>query len=302
MKPPSAPTLVLAVTSAVVILAAGVCFSPLTTTGRRLRAQPLGLSAETAQVTITEPSGAAFHPARGTILVASDEGGLWELALDGTRIDRFDIPGDLEAVAVHPQTGTAFLALERALTVLEYDLNSRQTIRVLHLEPSRGLRFTPHHNPNHEIEGLCIVTEPQRPSRLVIAWESRPARIAVLDADLSPQASEEARRTTERSGRPLSSTIRVQRAFAIGVRQLSGLAYEPGSRLLVALSAQDRTISVCDLHGGVLARFRLTISKPEGICLLPGGAAVITQEDRDRIWFCHGLKQVLAAQCPIAGR
>ena len=134
MKAPPAPYGALALATGLLIVLVGAALSPLTSLGRRLRAEPLSLPTETAPATIPELSGAAYHPARGTILVVSDEGGLVELTPGGAPLDRFDIPGDLEAVAVHPQTGTVFLGLERAETILEYDLDTRQTIRQLRLD------------------------------------------------------------------------------------------------------------------------------------------------------------------------
>ena len=293
MKAIPTPFKVLAPVAALLILLVAAALSPLTPPGRRLRAEPLDLPAESTPTTIPEPSGAAYHPARGTILLVSDEGGILELTPAGTPIGRFDLPGDLEAVAVHPQTGTVFLGLERAAAVLEYDLDARHTIRRLGLDLDRSPGFPKDHNANQEIEGLCVVRQPDGSYRLLIAWESAPARVGTLDADLSPEATEAARQARARDGRPLRQSVRVHSAFAPGPRRLSGLTYEPDLGLLLVLSARDRTITVCDLHGKVAAIYRLSISKPEGICLLPNGDAVITQEDRDKIWFYRGLRQIL---------
>ena len=296
MKAPPAPYGALALATGLLIVLVGAALSPLTSLGRRLRAEPLSLPTETAPATIPEPSGAAYHPARGTILVVSDEGGLVELTPGGAPLDRFDIPGDLEAVAVHPQTGTVFLGLERAETILEYDLDTRQTIRQLRLDLSSWPGFPPHHSLNQEIEGLCIVKRPDGSCRLLMAWESRPARVASLDADLSPAATDSARQACAGDSQPLRHPVRIEEAFAVGPRQLSELTYDAPSQLLLVLSADDRTMSVCDLSGQVLTTYRLDLSKPEGLCLLPNGDAVMTQEDEHKLCFYRGLRQILPAR------
>jgi hypothetical protein len=55
--------------------------------------------------------------------------------------------------------------------------------------------------------------------------------------------------------------------------------------LLLVLSAEERAITACTPEGTTRARYRLDISRPEGICLLPDGTAVICQEDNNTIWF-----------------
>lgn len=276
MKPHASWKWILACVLATLVAAALLTVSPFTTTGRRLLAMPLELPGEPIRVAAAEPSGAAYHPHRGTILVASDEGLIVELSPSGSEVARHGLPGDLEALAVHPETGLVYVAVERGPTILEFDLEAGMVLRQWHLDP-RGLG---HRHPNRQIEGLAIGPGPDGSPALMIAWESHPALVGRLDADLA-----ESRSFPQDNMKITKLSTRIASSFAPGPRQLSGLTYDPPTGLLLVLSAEDRSITACTLDGAIRARYRLNISRPEGICLLPNGDAVICQEDTDTIWF-----------------
>ncbi len=70
-----------------------------------------------------EPSGAAWHPRLGLLLVPDDEGRLAALDPDGGPPRLWRIGGDLEAVAIaDPATPLVYLGIERPETVVEFDL------------------------------------------------------------------------------------------------------------------------------------------------------------------------------------
>ncbi|UCG33066.1 MAG: SdiA-regulated domain-containing protein [Phycisphaerales bacterium] len=286
MKPRLSRKWTLACVLTLPVAAALLTVSPLTSTGRRLRAMPLDLLRQPAQATVVEPSAAAYHPNRGTVLVASDEGLIVELSLSGAELARYELAGDLEGLAVHPETGLLYAAFEQDPRILEFDLDVGEVLRQWCVEaPELAPR-----DPNRQIEGLAIAPGPNGSPALLIAWEARPALVARLDADLTPARSFPADNTND-----FNLPTRIASSFAPGPPQLSGLSYDPPTGLLLVLSAQDRTITACTPEGAIRARYRLDISKPEGICLLPDGDAVICQEDKDTIWFYRGFRGLLAS-------
>jgi uncharacterized protein YjiK len=287
MKPGRSWKRILACLLALPVAAALLTVSPLTTTGRRLRAVPLELPREQAHARVVEPSAAAYHPRRGTILVASDEGQIVELSLSGAELARYMLPGDLEGLAVHPDTGLVYVAAERGPTILEFDLDAGKVPRRWQVD-SRELGSG---HPNRQIEGLAFVPGPDGSPALLIAWEAQPALVARLEADLAPQGS-----FPQDNMKDTKLPAGIASPFAPGPHQLSGLTYDPPTGLLLVLSAEDRTITACTPDGTVRACYRLDISKPEGICLLPDGDAVICQEDKDTIWFYREFRGLLAGQ------
>ncbi len=78
---------------------------------------------------IVEPSGIVFHPIRRTLFVVNDGGGLYEIETDGSPIDYMDIPGDLEGITVHPQTGFLYIVREGEDVILEVDPDHKTVLR-----------------------------------------------------------------------------------------------------------------------------------------------------------------------------
>jgi uncharacterized protein YjiK len=78
---------------------------------------------------IIEPSGICFHPFRKTLFVVSDEGEIFEIETDGTPIYSVEIPGDLEGLAVNPQSGLLYVIVEGDDIILEFDPDKKEVTR-----------------------------------------------------------------------------------------------------------------------------------------------------------------------------
>ena len=85
-----------------------------------------------------EPSGLDYHPLRKTLFCVSDEGFILELETDGTMLYTTEIRGDLEGVAVHPESGLVYIIQEGEDVILEFDPERREVLRRFPLNRSYG--------------------------------------------------------------------------------------------------------------------------------------------------------------------
>jgi DNA-binding beta-propeller fold protein YncE len=76
-----------------------------------------------------EPSGLVYNPLRGTLFVVGDEGEVEEIMTDGARLAHARVPGDLEGITVHPETGMLYILVEGGEVILEFDPDSRTVTR-----------------------------------------------------------------------------------------------------------------------------------------------------------------------------
>jgi uncharacterized protein YjiK len=78
---------------------------------------------------LAEPSGICYHPLKKTLFVVSDDGVIAEMKTDGTPIFKQSLRGDLEGVAVNPETGLLYVAVEADDVILEFDPDKRDVTR-----------------------------------------------------------------------------------------------------------------------------------------------------------------------------
>lgn len=77
-----------------------------------------------------EPSGAVWHPRLERLFVVSDEGTLSMMRADGGEIVHWELPGDLEAVAIaDPASELIYIGVEHPDAVIEFDLDRGEVRR-----------------------------------------------------------------------------------------------------------------------------------------------------------------------------
>jgi len=76
-----------------------------------------------------EPSGICYHAQRGTLFVVSDEGEIAEIRKDGTPVANWMVKGDLEAIALVPETGLLYIGVEGDDIILEFDPEKGEVTR-----------------------------------------------------------------------------------------------------------------------------------------------------------------------------
>ncbi|MBN1344932.1 MAG: SdiA-regulated domain-containing protein [Phycisphaerae bacterium] len=237
---------------------------------------------------VREPSSIVYHPRRGTLFVASDSGYIAELDLDLRLLDRYGIPGDLEGLAVHPETGTLLVAVESYQAVLEYDVRQRRIIRCLEVDLQSHPCFAmKKRHDNRGLEGIAVIRNPLAPPTLVAVVQADPARLVTLDADLSRTATERAR--AQLSGDDLLGVRQraaVRSARDLGMPLLSDVLFDHASHRLCVLCSKDAVLIVADPDGAPLRKIRLPGAQPEGLVFAPDGRALLVDDRAGGVWMC----------------
>jgi len=259
------------------------------------QAGPLPVPAKFVHIPVLEPSGAAYHTERGTLLVISDEGQLVEMDREFKVLQTHDIPGDPEGVSVHPGTGTVFVAVEYDNAIVEYDLDERRVLRTLVVDLNSHDDFKGKTHENMGFEGVAVVSEGDDVYRLFAVIEARPARLVVLSADVSIQATARARRDSVAAPFVgVKENVNVVASYDVGLTRISDVAFDVETQQMLVIASGARTLTMTDLNGRPLRSIRLPGRKPEGFCFLPNGDAVIA-EDTGGVFLCDGLRSAL---CP----
>ncbi len=257
---------------------------PLGVWYRNLAADPVDEEAVVQAIDVIEPSGVAYHDGRQSFVVVSDEGLLVELSPNWEVLDRHDLRGDLEGVAVHPTTGTILVADEKTATVFEFDLDMRRILRIWSPDRTKASGLPRDGVSNKKIEGVTIAQNPDGTLGLWCVWERNPARVFRIEADLRVAATESARERIRRDLEPERISARVAKCFALRPQQLNGITWDSASGLLLAVSARERTLTAFTVEGKTVATCRIGPSWAEGVCVMPDGTVILTEENKDRTW------------------
>ncbi|MEE9294151.1 MAG: SdiA-regulated domain-containing protein [Phycisphaerae bacterium] len=242
---------------------------------------------------VQEPSGVAYHPQRGTLIVVSDQGQIVEMDLHLKVLQRLDVRGDLEGVSVHPATGTLFIASKANNAVIEYDIDRHQILRTLVVNFKSHPDFAEGLTRNGGLEGVAVVTTSTGEYRLFAVVEADPARLVSLSEDVSARATEQAPNAAGADPLAgLTETVDVLTSHDLGLTRISDIMFDVESRSLLVISAGERVLRLSGLDGRVFRSIRLPGKKPEGICLVPNGDAVVVQ-DTGGLWICRNLHSSL---------
>lgn len=278
---------------ALIVIAGGVLVTFWATSRSKEynNAEPMPVATAFVNLPVEEPSSAAYHAGRGTLLIISDQGELAELDLQYAVRERYKIPGDLEGVAVHPATGTVFIASESAGAILEFDLEARRVLRTIKVDFSSHKDFAAGLTWNKGLEGVAVVPVGEDQYTLYAVVEAYPARLLQLAADVSPEATENARQLLPSSG-GVSQRVTIAATYDLGLKRLSDVSFDAPSKTLLVPSAGSHVLLILNLKCEVIRRIRLPGPKSEGFCFLPNGDAIVA-DDRGGGWICPKLHSAL---------
>jgi len=257
------------------------------------QADPLPLRTTFVTIPVNQPSGIVYHARRKTLIVVSDKGHLVEMDDRFNVLQRLDVAGDLEGLSVHPDTGTLFIASESSNTVMEYDLDTHRRIRTLYIDFSSDPELAAGLKWNKGLEGVTIVTTASGEHHLFVSVEAHPARVLRLSADLSANATAKAREYGNNgSTGGLRETVQIREVYDYGLTRISDIEFDVNSGLLLIVSSGERVLTLAEPNGRALRSFRLPGKKPEGICVMPGGEALVV-DDTGGAWIIRGARGFL---------
>jgi len=166
-----------------------------------------------------EASGAAWHSRLDLLYVIDDDGGLSSMNRDGSNVNTWAVPGDLEAVCVaDPNSNFIYIGREQPDAVLEFDLTTNSVSRVFDLTP-----FIMSAISNEGLEAMTFVPDPGHPEGgLFYAGEQATGDIYVFDLPIQTSAT--------------STAVTFLGSFspAPAIVDISGLDYERSAGVLWA--------------------------------------------------------------------
>ncbi len=223
---------------------------------------------------LNEPSGIIVHPTRGTLFAIGDEGDIAEITREGDLLRRQVLrPGaDLEGLAVVPQTGLLYVAVEGEDAVLEVDPEDFAILRRFALPRSVGGEELL--KPGGQgIEAICYVPNSAHPhggtfyvANQSFTLEPGEERSLILQVEL-----------------PLNETdaeqpVRVLSWFAPGIIDISGLHYDRVTDRLLALSDAQNMLLEFEPGGRLLRAWAVAGANQEGIAMDGEGMMYIAQD------------------------
>ncbi|MCR4395916.1 MAG: SdiA-regulated domain-containing protein [Candidatus Saccharicenans sp.] len=230
-----------------------------------------GFGGNIDQQNIPEPSGLCFHPTRKTLFVVSDEGWLYEITTDGAPIYSQRIPGDLEAVAINPQTGLVYLVIEGDDVILEYDPDRRQVTR--RFPVNREFKGNPNFLQKQEnqydngLESLAFVPDENHPEGGTFyagnQWDP-PCLLELLVPLKSSQAPE--------------AEARIIRVLPFSIDDPSAMIYDEKNRLLHIVSDADNILVEITLEGKLVKEYAFLGDNQEGLAWDDQGFLYIAQD------------------------
>lgn len=216
---------------------------------------------------LEEPSGVVYHPARGTLFVVSDEGGVYEVSSSGQILASQRLGGDLEGVTCDPSTGLIYVVREGHEVIFEIEPEGLTTKRRFTIDRAFGGNEDFLQRGGDGIEGITFVPTDGHPEggRFFAVNQNDPAVLVELDIPI-------------RSSSERFASARVIKAIKVGSAPLSGIAWDATSRRLLIVSALWRVAYLVDIEGVYKGSLALPGIMQEGITRLPGGAFIIAQD------------------------
>ena len=244
------------------------------------------------ELNLEGPSSIAYHPARQTLLVASDAGYVAEFDRNLRLQERYELGGDLEGLAVHPLTGNAFVASEREGALLEFSLEKRKVLRTFVIDYESDRRVRDEESDNSGIEGITFLPTASGTVRLFTVMQADPARLIELSAagggvELTKRMRS---RVKERLAGPRKhrgeiETLHITGVTKLEVEPLSDVVYSEIHGALVVISARRRQALLLQPDTRAAGGFELPGRKPEGLAFLRDGQLVVVDDEGGAWWI-----------------
>ncbi len=220
---------------------------------------------------IEEPSGICFHPLRKTLFVVSDEGEIFEIKTDGTPIYSLKIPGDLEGLAVNPQSGLLYVIVEGDDIILEFDPDKKEVTRKfpLNREYDGDPNFIEKKVKEYDngIEAIAFVLNEEHPEGgtfyLGNQWDP-PCIIEVFVPLKTSQAK--------------TAEARIMRVVTRKIADPAAMYYDYKTGLLNVISDADNILVEITLDGKLVREYAFLGNDQEGLTRDDDGYLYIAQD------------------------
>lgn len=229
-----------------------------------------------------EPSGIAWHPARGTMFVVGDEGDLAECTAGGEVLRQKRFEGDetggrvdFEGVTVDPASGLLYVVVEGDERVLEIEPEHLSVRRAFDVERTFGGN-TVVAEGGQGFEAIAFVPRPDHPEGGTFlianqAWRlDRPDDRSVIVEVALPLRS----MPDGASG----GDVPILRMIEPGVTDLSGMLWEADRERLLVVSDDNNALLEMTLNGDVMRVRAFPGAAQEGIALDGAGDLYIAQD------------------------
>jgi len=220
---------------------------------------------------IEEPSGICFHPLRKTLFVVSDEGAIFEIETDGTPIYSVKIPGDLEGVAVNPQSGLVYVIVEGDDIILEFDPDKKEVTRKFPI--NREWDGNPNYLEKKEkeydngIEAIAFVLKEDHPEggTFYVCNQWEPSCIMEV---LVPLKTSQAK----------TAEARIIRVLPFKIDDPAAMYYDYKTELLNVVSDADNILVEITLEGKLVNEYAFLGNDQEGLTRDDEGYLYIAQD------------------------
>jgi uncharacterized protein YjiK len=242
----------------------------------------LGAAERIAKIGVREPSGIAFHAARGRLYVVGDEGSLAELGPEGQVINTTKIEAQIEDVTVHTPSGSLVLVSETRSELILYDPATRQERRRWPIDLASVLG-TGVMDRNQGFEGVTFRPEAGRPGGGVfyLTHQRAPAMVVALAFDPAGPP------------RRLGPDDVLSR-WTLSFEDLTAITWaEPLRRLLVVADAKDRLLILRPEDGAVEAEVPIPGQQQEGVAFdAAGGLWIADDADKSVLRIRDALQRI----------
>lgn len=217
---------------------------------------------------VREPSGVAFHAARGHLFVVGDEGTLVELDGALREVGRATAAANLEDVAVHAPSGLLVLLAETTSELIVFDAAAGRERHRVRLDRAALLGREPR-GKNQGFEGLAYRPgEGGAGDAFYLVHQAQPAMVVALRFDPAHPPAE-------------LGAESVARRFEVGRSDLTAITYVAPLGRLALIAERDDRLLVVDEEGRVVGALPLPGVQQEGLAMDAEGRLWVA-DDRGR--------------------
>jgi len=217
-----------------------------------------------------EPSGAVWHPQRNQLLIVSDDGFVSAMNADGSNLQLWTLPGDLEAITYAGlETNVVYIGREHPDAVLEFDLSTPAGALLRTFDLSTTMTGP----TNTGLEALTFVPIDGHPEGGVFhAGLQDDGKIYVFDLPIVT--------STTSTAVTFLNTI----TPSPGLTDISGMDFDRATGTLYAIFDSANRVLAMDAMGGLLNNYSLLPGNDQEGIALKGCEVFIAEDVGPEVW------------------